>query len=258
MGHAAKVCPPLTEIITKMLMPPKNTADLKQYPARLGLEFRNIGLFQRALTHRSYLNEHPDEQLQDNERLEFLGDAIIDFLAAEWLFDRLPETNEGSLTRLRAGMVRNQSLAKYALSLHLGDLLLMGKGEEESGGRTRRRNLSGALEAIIGALYFDQGLDSVRQFVSPWFEPVLEEMLRLQSDIDAKSRLQEWSQSALNQIPVYRAVQVTGPEHAPEFTMDVVIGEEVYGTGRGPSKQTAAQAAAQAALTDLKAKGVLS
>jgi len=238
-------------------MPPKTITDLAHYPARLGLHFQNVSLFQRALTHRSYLNEHPDEQLEDNERLEFLGDAVIDFLAAEWLFERLPGRDEGSLTRLRAGLVRNHALAKYAASLNLGDLLLMGRGEEDSGGRTRRRNLSGGFEAILGALYLDQGLDAARKFISPWFDSVLDDMIESQSDVDAKSRLQEWSQATLNLIPSYRAVRITGPEHAPEFTMDVLIGDVVYGTGMGPSKQSATQNAAQAALAALKTRGEL-
>lgn len=231
------------------------TLDLE--PSKLGLSFNDATLFQRALTHRSYLNEHVEEQLEDNERLEFLGDAVIDFLAAEWLYESLPDMSEGTLTRLRAGLVRNETLASYASALGLGELLLMGKGEEECGGRSRLRNLSCAFEAVMGALYLDQGMEAVRAFVRPRFDPVLDEMLREQSDKDAKSRLQEWSQSALNLVPTYQAVHVDGPEHAPEFTVEVTIGDEVYGIGKGHSKQAAAQTAAQAALDALKSKGLL-
>jgi ribonuclease-3 len=229
---------------------PRTVDDLKQFPARLGLSFRDVSLFQVALTHRSYLNEHPDENLQDNERLEFLGDAVIAFLAAEFLFEKLPDVDEGSLTRFRAGLVRNERLAGYATAIRLGEMLLMGRGEEESGGRARTRNLSGSFEAIVGALYLDQGMDAPRTFVRPRFAPDIDAMLREKSDKDAKSRLQEWSQVALGLIPSYRVVSMTGPEHAPEFTVEVLIGGEVYGTGRGRSKQAATQAAAQRALTE--------
>jgi ribonuclease-3 len=226
----------------------KPGVDLNEYATRLGVAFRDLSLLQRALTHRSYLNEHPDEMLEDNERLEFLGDSVLDFIAAEWLYGRFPEMNEGDLTRLRAGLVRNDSLASYASAIGLNEMLLLGKGEEEYGGRERLRNLGGAFEALAGALYLDQGIEAVRRFAAPWFIPVLDEMLREQSDKDAKSRLQEWSQSALNLTPVYRTVRITGPDHAREFTIEVVIGERVYGVGHGRNKQVAAQAAARAAL----------
>jgi ribonuclease III len=229
----------------------KTVLDLDGYAARLGVSFNDRSLLQRALTHRSYLNEHPDEELVDNERLEFLGDSVLDFIAAEWLYERLPDMNEGNLTRLRAGLVRNETLAGYATAIGLNEMLLLGKGEQEHGGRNRLRNLGGAFEALAGALYLDQGLDVVREFAKPWFVPVLDEMLREQSDKDAKSRLQEWSQATLNLTPVYRTALVVGPDHAREFTMEVVIGEKVYGVGTGRNKQAAAQAAAQAALSEV-------
>jgi ribonuclease III len=209
-------------------------------------------LLRRALTHRSYLNEHADEQLEDNERLEFLGDSVLDFIAAEWLYDRFPEMDEGNLTRLRAGLVRNEALADYASAIGLSDMLLLGKGEEEHGGRTRLRNLGGAFEAVMGALYLDQGIEAVREFSVPKFIPVLEAMIQGQSDKDAKSRLQEWSQATFGLTPIYRTVHTTGPDHAREFTIEVVIGEKVYGEGSGRNKQVAAQAAAQAALVAIE------
>ncbi len=228
--------------------------DLNDYATRLGVTFRDNSLLQRALTHRSYLNEHPDENLEDNERLEFLGDSVLDFIAAEWLYERFPQMSEGNLTRLRAGLVRNETLASYASAAGLNDMLLLGKGEEEHGGRTRLRNLGGAFEALAGALYLDQGMDAVRQFARPWFVPVLDEMLREQSDKDAKSRLQEWSQASLNLTPIYRTVRVTGPDHAREFTIEVVIGDRVFGAGSGHNKQAAAQAAARAALEAIEGR----
>ena len=233
-------------------MPPINARNLASYQSRLGITLKDAALLKRALTHRSYLHEHADEDIEDNERLEFLGDAVLDFIAADWLYNRLPDALEGSLTRLRAGLVRNETLATYASALGIGDMLLLGKGELEHGGRERARNLGGAFEAVAAALYLDQGLDAVRLFAVPWFESALDDMLREQSDKDAKSRLQEWSQATLGQTPIYRTVNVTGPDHAREFTLEVLIGDKVYGVGTGSNKQSAAQAAAHSALTTLQ------
>jgi ribonuclease-3 len=226
---------------------------IKAYQEQLGLTFRDASLLQRALTHRSYINEHTGEKLEDNERLEFLGDSILDFLAAEWLYHRFPEMDEGHLTRLRAGLVRNDILATYATSLGIGNMLLMGKGEQDNGGRLRIRNLGGAFEAVAGALYLDQGTDAVRQFATPLFGPALDDMMREQTSTDAKSRLQEWSQANLGLTPHYRTIEITGPDHAREFTIEVLIGDKIYGMGRGKNKQSAAQAAARAALVAIEA-----
>lgn len=233
-------------------MPPSPTLrDLSDHAQRFGVRFGNTALLQQALTHRSYLNEHPDLALQDNERLEFLGDAVLDFIVGEWLFQHLPDVKEGVLTRLRSALVRNETLATLAERIGIGAWLLLGKGEEDGGGRTRPSNLGSAFEAFIGALYLDQDIDGVRAFVKPLFGPALEAILREQSDKDAKSRLQEWCQAHLLQTPSYRTVSATGPDHEREFTIAVVIGDQVYGTGIGRNKQIAAQAAAQNALSRL-------
>ncbi len=214
----------------------------------LGLRFSDPSLLERAMTHRSYINEHPDGAIEDNERLEFLGDAVLDFITGEWLYNRFPEMSEGYLTRLRAGLVRTETLASIGAYCSLGGALRLGKGEEESGGRDRQANLCCAFEALIGALYLDQGMDAVRQFVLPLFEPALNEIIATAADKDAKSLLQEWSQATLNITPIYRTVQAVGPDHLKEFTIEVLIGETVFGTGSGRSKQIAAQHAAQRAL----------
>jgi ribonuclease-3 len=219
--------------------------------AHLNIQPRTAALFHQALTHRSYLNEHSEAVLPDNERLEFLGDAVLAFLAARWLYERLPNEREGTLTRLRAGMVGNERLAQYAAELGIGAALLMGKGEEDGGGRTRTRNLSGAFEALLGALYLDQGMDAAYVLVEDWFERALAAMQRDHSDKDARSRFQEWTQTALGKTPRYQVLSMTGPEHAPLFTVAAFIDEQCYGTGSGSSKRSAAQAAAQAALDQL-------
>ncbi len=228
------------------------TFDVKVFQEQLGVKFNDSSLLHRALTHRSYLNEHSGQKMEDNERLEFLGDAILDFIAAEWLYHRFPEMDEGYLTRLRAGLIRNDTLATYASALGVGEMLLMGKGEQDHGGRTRSRNLGGAFEAVAGALYLDQGMEAVRQFATPWFGPALDEMMREHTSTDAKSRLQEWSQANLGITPTYHMVEVTGPDHAREFTLEVLIGDKPYGVGHGNSKQVAAQAAARAALDTIE------
>ncbi len=223
-------------------------SELANVQTRLDMSFDDLSLLQRSLTHRSYLNEHPEHALEDNERLEFLGDAVLDFVAGAYLYHRFPEMNEGQLTRLRAALVRTETLAQFARQYELGNALLLGHGEAESGGRKRPKNLCGAFEALIGAYYLDQGMEAVRRFVEPLFEPAVREVLARAADKDAKSMFQEWSQANLGETPNYRTVSSDGPDHAKEFTVQVVIKETVYGIGTGHSKQIAAQAAARDAL----------
>lgn len=215
---------------------------------RIGIHFGDTSLLERALTHRSYVNEHLEHHLEDNERLEFLGDAVLDFVAGDWLYHRFTDMHEGRLTRLRASLVRTETLADFAAQCDLGQALRLGRGEEDSGGRDRQANLCRGFEALIGAIYLDQGLEAVRAFVLPFFDSALETILTSESDKDAKSLLQEWSQATLSLTPIYRTVEASGPDHAKEFTVDVFIGDRVYGRGSGRSKQAAAQDAAQTAL----------
>jgi len=216
------------------------------------LEFNNILLLKQALTHRSYINEHGTADTGDNERLEFLGDAVLDFLVGDMLYQRYPEMPEGDLTRLRAALVRTESLASLANRMGLGEALRMGKGEENTGGRERLTNLCAVFEAMVGALYLDQGLPAVQKFVTPRFDPLLEEILSASLDRDARSSLQEWSQAELNLTPVYRTVSSSGPDHQKEFLVEVVLGNVVAGQGVGRSKQAGAQAAARTALDNIK------
>ncbi len=227
--------------------------ELAKIQERLGITFNDLSLLQRALTHRSYLNEHPEHSLEDNERLEFLGDAVLDFVAGAYLYHHFPEMDEGQLTRLRAGLVRTETLARFARDFDLGDALMLGRGEAESGGRRRAKNLCGAFEALIGAYYLDQDMQAVRKFVEPLFKPAVDDILDRSADKDAKSLFQEWSQSVLGETPTYNTVASEGPDHAKQFTVEVVIGSTVYGLGVGSSKQTAAQAAAQNALDAIEA-----
>ena len=204
-------------------------------------------MLRRALTHRSYLNENPD-YLQDNERLEFLGDSVIDLVTASWLFQRYPEMHEGDLTRLRAALVRTEQLAALAQRFEIGQHLRLGKGAAESGGRHRKTLLCAAFEAIVGALYLDAGLNSCRRFMEPLLPELAEKVLADQTHVDSKSRLQEWAQAEFGITPQYHTHHEEGPDHAKQFTVQVLIGEKIYGTGQGHSKQIAAQAAASNAL----------
>lgn len=214
---------------------------------RLNLPFKDKLLLVRALTHRSYLNEHP-EALENNERLEFLGDAVLDFLSGAWLYNRFPEMDEGNLTRMRSALVRTEQLAAFARQIRLGQALRMGRGEAAAGGRERDVILCAAFEALVGALYLQAGVDAVAHFVYPFFEQVAEQLVNHVSLFDPKSRLQEWSQAHHLGLPEYRLVHVSGPEHQPTFEVEVYLDGKLYGRGRGSSKQAAARAAAQDAL----------
>jgi ribonuclease-3 len=226
--------------------------DLSEVEARLGCAFADKSLLHRALVHRSYLNEHPSFHLEDNERLEFLGDAVLGFVTGEYLYHRFPELAEGPLTNLRSALVRRDSLARLARQLELGRLLLMGAGEASSGGRERPAILCAAFEAVVGALYLDQGLAATHRFLEPLMGPAALHVIQEQSDRDCKSRLQELSQGLLRHTPRYATLVESGPDHAREFTVQVTIGGEPYGVGTGPNKQQAAQMAARDALTRLE------
>lgn len=214
----------------------------------LGYRFRDPDLLRRALTHPSYVAEHRYDRLGDNQRLEFLGDSVVDFVAAAWVFRRYPEFDEGPLTRLRIAMVRTEALAQLARQVGIPAVLRLGYGEEEMGGRDRDTNLCDAFEAVVGAIYLDGGPVVASRVIEPLLAPVAESTLALAADRDAKSRLQEWSQAELGVLPRYRIVDEAGPDHAKTFVAEVLLGDEVLGQGTGTSKQAAQQAAAQAAL----------
>ncbi len=178
----------------------------------------------------------------------FLGDAVLDFLVAAWLYRKYPDFPEGPLTRLRATLVRTTSLADLAGELELGDALRLGRGEEDSGGDGRPANLCDALEATVGALYLDGGLEIVWSRLEAWFARKADTILEAESYVDAKSRFQEWTQAELGETPAYQIVAEEGPDHAKTFTAQVLVGQSIAGQGVGASKRMAEQAAARAAL----------
>jgi ribonuclease-3 len=222
----------------------------QDFSKRIGVEFNNLGLLTRALTHRSYFNEHQDA-VEDNERLEFLGDAVLDFMVAAWLYHRFPEMAEGQLTRLRAALVGNEQLAQFAAEYNLGAAMRLGHGEAENGGRSRLPLLGSTFEAVIGAIYLDQDVDRVWEFMDPILETAIKKIMKDQIEHHPKSILQEWSQSKGFGTPVYQTVGDSGPDHNKYFEVEVCIDGLVYGTGQGHSKQAAAKVAAKTALKKL-------
>ena len=227
---------------------------LDQLARQAGIAFSDPALLQRAMTHRSYINEHP-AALEDNERLEFLGDACLDMTSAAWLYQRFPELDEGELTRLRSSLVRTEALAEFARELHLGEVVLLGKGEAASGGRERLALLCDVFEAFVGAIYLDGGQRAVELFMEPRFDRAVTRAMEDGSLIDPRSRLQIWAQAELNATPRYTTVDAHGPDHARQFVVEVEVSQALRSRGQGRSKQEAAQDAAARVLRDIEQKG---
>jgi ribonuclease-3 len=216
--------------------------------------FRDRSLLQRAFTHKSYVNEYPETK-NDNERLEFLGDAILNFLSGEFLYKRYPQKPEGELTPLRSLLVDAKQLASFAQLLHLGDQLRLGRGAERDGGRTNARMLSSAFEAIIGAYFLDchSDIEPVRKYVVPFFETAIAtfEKPQIDSPINYKSQFQTWALADRKEIPKYLTVESSGMDHEKTFVVEVQIQGEFYGRGTGRKKQDAEKDAARDALDRL-------
>ncbi|WAL59408.1 ribonuclease III [Thermocoleostomius sinensis] len=214
--------------------------------------FRDRTLLQQALTHRSYVNEHPNTG-EHNERLEFLGDAVLNFLSGEILYKRYPHQPEGALTPLRSALVDEKQLANFALLLELGNQLRLGRGAERDGGRHNQNLLSSTFEAVIGAYFLDTGpeIAAVRAYVEPLFTSVLDKWDLLPPTVNAKSCFQEWALATYGENPQYVITDQTGPDHAKEFTAEVRLGGSSYGKGKGRRKQDAEKQAAEDALRNL-------
>ncbi|ATB33688.1 ribonuclease III [Melittangium boletus] len=223
---------------------------VKTLEARLGASFPRPELALTALTHKSWINEHRSEGAQDNERLEFLGDAVINLAVGHRLMERFPQMKEGELTPLRARIVNEEGLSRIARRLGLGELLLLGRGEELSGGRDKHSLLANALEAVFAAVYLGEGLGPVMALVDRHFAEALEGVAQALSRQDYKTKLQESAQERLKLTPRYRTVSETGPDHEKIFEVQVLLGEEVYATATGRSKKDAEQMAARTALDE--------
>lgn len=222
--------------------------DWVKLEAEIGVSFRDPSLLQQAFVHRSYLNENLDFALGSNERLEFLGDAILGLVIAESLYRQSDSLDEGDMTKLRAALVRQESLAQLALSLGVGDHLYLGQGEDKGGGRKRARNLACAMEALIGAVFVDQGFESAKDLVGRLFSQNIRKVVDEGLVIDYKSKLQELVQAQRQERPTYRVVEAAGPDHDKTFWVEVTVGGEFLGRGCGKSKQSAEKEAAKQAL----------
>ncbi len=225
--------------------------DLRAFQEKIGYEFDNRNLLLQALTHSSYANEKHMRKLSDNERLEFLGDAVLEIISSDYLFDNYPELPEGELTKLRASIVCEPTLALCASEMSLGDFLLLGKGEDQTGGRKRKSILSDALEAVIGAIYLDGGFTSAKEFVLKY---ILTDIEHKQLFYDSKTILQEVVQGEHEQL-TYTLTAESGPDHNKSFTVDVCVGDKILGTGTGHTKKAAEQEAAYQALLMIQGKG---
>lgn len=221
----------------------------------LGVTLRRAALLEQALVHRSYLNEAPELDLESNERMEFLGDSVLGLVIADRLYADYPALSEGQLSQIRALLVRWDTLAEAAERMSLGDYLILGRGEEMSGGRDRPSNLAGALEAVIGATFLDGGMTKARKLILGLLKPELEKVAAGAVAVDSKSQLQHEVQARWHEIPKYRLVSAVGPDHAKTFTVEVLARSDVLGEGEGRNKKQAELAAAREALETLAASG---
>lgn len=224
----------------------------KSLVANLGLKFKNDELLELALTHRSYVHEKKLPLEQSNERLEFLGDAVLGICIAEMLIHTFPEEPEGVLSKRRAALVNQKTLAKLAESIELGAALKLGKGEEKTGGRKKRSLLCDAFEAVIGAIYMDQGITVTRKYLENIFAELLPDSKKVETSQDYKTRLQEFFQSEFRKSPKYSVVKESGPDHSKTFEVQIEFEGKVVATGKGSSKREAEQDAAHSAFDILK------
>lgn len=229
--------------------------DLKQLQAQIGIHFQNLHLLKQAFTHSSYVNEQRSAHYEDNERLEFLGDAVLELTISEYLYQTHPHRPEGELTKLRASIVCEPSLVSFAEALSFGAYVYLGKGEEMTGGRTRPALLADVFESFIGALYLDQGLDAVKAFLKAHIFPEIAKEGQMQV-VDYKTQLQEYTQHHNLGVLEYRIADERGPAHEREFVSEVHMDDTLLGQGTGKSKKESEQQAAAQALIKLNAMGL--
>lgn len=222
--------------------------EFNDYAEKLGYTFKNLSLLEEALTHRSYLNENKSASAH-NERLEFLGDAVLELSATHFLYQKFPTKPEGELTAYRAALVNTYSLAEAADALGMNEVLRLSKGEKRDTGRARQIILANAFEAVVGALYLDQGYEVADRFLSSHLYPKLDAIIEQRAYQDAKSRFQEAAQDRKGITPSYKTIREDGPDHDRIFTVGVYLQEEEWGRGTGKSKQEAEQSAASDALS---------
>ncbi len=225
--------------------------ELNALEKKLDYSFKNTGWLRQALTHRSYSHENRDPGLEDNERMEFLGDAVIDLIIRHLLMETFPDGDEGELSKTRSGIVNEATLAKIARSIQLGDYLLLGKGEEQSGGRDKSSILADAYEALIAAIYLDSGFGQAFEVIRRHFASVLRDAANSDFLEDYKTKLQEYSQERFKSIPAYILEREVGPDHDKTFFVNLLLNGKIISYGKGKSKKQAEQSAARSALNML-------
>ena len=222
--------------------------NFSKFEEKIGVKFKDKNLLQQAFTHRSYLNENPSLGLEQNERLEFLGDAVLELAITEYLYKKYPKKTEGEMTALRAALVNSITLSETASELNIGDFMLLSKGEAKSLGKARQYILANAFEALIGAIYLNGGYEETFDFLEKNLFGKIEEVIEKKLWIDAKSLFQEKAQELESVTPSYKVLAESGPDHEKVFTMGVFLGDELIADGYGASKQEAEQDAARKAL----------
>jgi ribonuclease-3 len=226
----------------------KTGPNFEKFEEISGITFKNKELLRRAFTHRSYLNENRNTEMSHNERLEFLGDAVLELIVTEYLYEKYPDSNEGDLTAYRASLVNAITLSEAAQKINVNDFLLLSKGEAKDTGKARQYILANTMEAVIGAIYLDQGYDLAKYFISKNLFHLIDKIIEDKSWIDAKSKFQEKAQEKESLTPVYKSLKEEGPDHDKRFTIGVYLDDSLIAEGEGMSKQEAEQVAARKAL----------
>ncbi|HRH26708.1 MAG TPA: ribonuclease III [Parcubacteria group bacterium] len=222
--------------------------DLNDFQKNIGIEFKDKELLKQAFVHRSYINENRNSGLSHNERLEFLGDAVLELVITDFLYKKYTNKAEGEMTAYRSALVNADTCASIATSLNMGNYLLLSKGESKDTGRARQYILANALEALIGAIYLDQGMEKAHEFIEINFTHMIEDIISNKGHVDSKSLFQEKAQEFEGITPAYKTIKESGPDHDKKFTVGVYIGKDLIATGEGKSKQDAEQEAAEEAL----------
>jgi ribonuclease-3 len=222
--------------------------DFSKFEKNIGITFKDKNLLKQAFTHRSYLNEHKDSELAHNERLEFLGDAVLELIVTEYLYGKYPDSTEGELTAFRSALVNAVTMSDAASKIGMNDFLLLSKGEAKDIGRARQIILANTIEALIGAIFLDQGYEMAKYFISKYIFSLIEKIVEEKTWLDAKSKFQEQAQENESVTPAYKTLKEEGPDHDKQFTVGVYLGKSKVAEGEGKSKQEAEQVAAKNAL----------
>ena len=224
--------------------------EFKGFEKLIGIEFKDKDLLKQAFTHRSFINEHKTLKIKHNERLEFLGDAVLELVITDYLYNEYPDKDEGNMTSIRSALVNAQTCAEVAKKINVNDYMLLSRGETKDVGRARQYILANALEAIIGAIYIDLGYQKAKDFIIKYITPMTEQIVKEQLWVDAKSKFQEKAQDIEGVTPSYKTTKEVGPDHDKKFTVAVFIGNKMVAEGDGESKQDAEQSAARRALKE--------